>query len=428
MAYEVELTDGAQRDLATWHYPIEHLSYPGDDSVGERWERPPLEVHVPDSLPADRPPLICVLGSSGFKGSWQAGICEVIEELSNPVRWDLASGGTIPGLACAAGINRRWRRVMNAGVPSYKVLRRVGGLQWFERKNLDLAGVYDLSEVEKWLEAWLAWAGVATFRDLRYRPSEPRPVGVRHRAGVSVVMWRTRRPFPDRCTPQQLRDPSFVHKAFRWAFFGRQFPFKQFRQVWVPDDIGEHLPWLADEIDDHSPAWWARVSMSQWPACLPTVLQDPETLQLVFLSDGGHIDNQPSLFNDGRPVSLPLINPRLAQNRRQSSNSQLEHDRGRMPYGRVVRFEVTAPTRWNALRGHHLTWADRDAMWLRGVEQGRDRLPYELKELVRAYSDSLERAPAIGLQPMVETPMFHGFQAIAAARRAGTKRVFGLRS
>ncbi|MGH3803828.1 MAG: hypothetical protein ACRDTD_27590, partial [Pseudonocardiaceae bacterium] len=155
--------------------------------------------------------------------------------------------------------------------------------------------------------------------------------------------------------------------AFRWAFFGRQFPFKKFRQVWVPDTVAEHLPWLADEIDDHSPAWWARVSMSQWPACVPAVLQDPETLQLIFLTDGGHIDNQPSLFNGGRQAPLPIINPRLAQNRRQRGTTQPARDARRMPYGRVVRFEITPQTRWGALQGHHLTWADRDAMWLCGI-------------------------------------------------------------
>ncbi|MGH3429588.1 MAG: hypothetical protein ACRD3Q_01870 [Terriglobales bacterium] len=411
-----------------WEYPIASLRYPGDDNVGLRWERPPSRKHVPDVLPPDRPPLICVLGSSGFRGSWQAGMSEVLEQLAHPVRWDLASGGTIPGLACAAGIGHYWRRIMNAGAPTHNALQPAAGLRWFERKNLDLSGVYNLSELEGWPGAWLAWAGVFTFRDLRYQPHEPRPAGVVHRAGIGVVVWRTMRPYPNRCTPDQLSDPSFIHRAFRWAFFGSQFPFKQFRQAWIPDTVGEHLPWLADEIDDHSPAWWARVSMSQWPACLPTVMQDPRTLQLVFLADGGHIDNQPSLFNDGRPTSLPLVNPRLAQNRRQLRRAQQVRDGRRMPFGRVIRWETTTQTRWRLSQGRHITWADRDAMYLCGVRQGRARLGGELEELLNNYVGA-EHETTLGLRERaVEIPMFHGFQAIAAATRPGTKKVFGLRS
>ncbi|SNR27774.1 hypothetical protein SAMN06265355_101716 [Actinomadura mexicana] len=352
----------------------------------------------------------------------------MLEEVGDPVRWDLASGGTIAGLAAAAGLGRHWRRIANAGAPTHKILKVPPGLRWFERRNLDLAGVFEMTEVEEWLADWLAWAGVRTFRDLRYEPGDPKPVGVSHRAGICVSVWRTERPFPMRCTASQLRDPEFVHRAFRWAFYSRQFPWRRFQSMWVPDTVGEHLPWLKDEIDDHSPAFWARVSMSQWPACLPTVFQDPNTLQLVFLADGGHIDNQPSLFNDGRLPPLPLLNPRLAQNRRQGRTGQWNCDSRRMPFGRVVRFEVTPETNFGSLQVDGLTSSDRDAMWRRGVIQGRFRLPLEFAELTRCHARARTRHGRPGHRVVIEVPGLHGFQAIAAARRQGTRRVFDHRS
>ncbi|MBD2900301.1 hypothetical protein amrb99_93050 [Actinomadura sp. RB99] len=409
--------------------PAEGARYPGDDLLGSLWERPPkAEVHVREQHPADRTPFIAVLGSSGFRASWQAGISHVLEEVGHPVRWDLASGGTIPGLAAAAGMNRHWRRVANAGVPTHKILAPAHGLRWFERKNLDLAGVFDMTAVEEWLDSWLAWAGVKTFRDLRYKPGEIKPAETSHRAGICVAMWRTDRPFRARCTPDQLRDPEFIHHAFRWAFFGRQFPWRRFKSVWIPDTVDEHLPWLKQEIDDHSPAFWARVSMSQWPACLPTVLQDPETLQLIFLADGGHIDNQPSLFNDGRVPSLPLLNPRLAQNRRQNKPGQRARDAGRMPFGRVVRFELAPETNFSSLQAGGLRLAERDAMWRRGVTQGRQRLSSELADLVEQHASDRERSEQMYDRVRVHVPGLHGFQSIAAARRPWTKRTFDNRS
>ncbi|WP_141582384.1 patatin-like phospholipase family protein [Actinomadura sp. WMMA1423] len=404
------------------------LEYPGTDSLGSLWEPPSSDrAHVREKHPAGRAPFIAVLGSSGFRASWQAGLAHVLEEIGEPVRWDLASGGTIPGLAAAVGLNRYWRRIANAGAPTHKILKPAQGLRWFERKNLDLAGVFDIAAVEEWLAAWLAWAGVQTFRDLRYDDGQA-PAGVSHRAGICVSMWRTDRPFPTRCTSSQLRDPEFIHHAFRWAFFSRQFPWRRFRQVWVPDTIGEHLPWLKNEIDDHSPAFWARVSMSQWPACLPTVFQDPATLQLIFLADGGHIDNQPSLFNDGRLPPLPLLNPRLAQNRRHSEPGRRHRDSRRMPFGGVVRFEVTPETNFRSLQARGLTLPARDAMWRRGVIQGRQKLASEFTELLRRHSQARERRAQLDSRLIIEIPGLHGFQAIAAAKRAGTRRAFDHRS
>lgn len=408
----------------SWDEPLVPLRHDGDDPLGLRWQQPPVARNVPDEFPPGRPAVIGVLGSSGYRASWQAGIVDALEDMAQPIRWDLASGGTIPGLAAAAGINKAWRRTVNAGAPGHAALAPVPGLRWFERRNLDFAGVYDFTAVETWLGAWLAWAGVRSFADFRYRPGELRPRGVAHRVGICVSVWRTNRPYPRRCSPEELRDPRFARDAFRWALY-TQFPFRQFRQAWVPDTIGEHLPWLADEVEDHSPAWWARISMSQWPACVPTVLQDPETLQLVFLGDGGHIDNQPSLFNTGQPVPVPLLNPRLAQNRRQLRAEQLVRDRRRMPFGAVIRFPVTKETSIGTLGGAHLTWADRDAMWRRGIQQARELLP----PVVEALRESPLWHENLALpESLVEVPGLHGFQAIAAARRPHTKRVFGLRS
>jgi hypothetical protein len=418
-----EQQDGDRGVPGHWEQPLTELDDPGDIQ-GIRWERPPVgHRNVPDVPPAGRPPVIAVIGSSGFKASWQTGILDVLAEIADPVRLDLASGGTVPGLAVAAGLNRHWCRIASAGVPSQKILRPLEGLRWFERRNLDAGGIYDIGEVETWLVRWLEFAGVRTFRDLRYGPDEPKPAGVEHRAGICVSMWRTKEPYPSRCTEEQLRDPAFVRRAYRWAFYGRQFPWRRFRSVWVPDTIGDHLPWLKDEIDDHSPAWWARVSMSQWPACLPTVLQDPRTRHLVFLIDGGHIDNQPSLFNDGRRHEFPLINPRLMQNRRQANEAQGRVDARRVPFGKVVRFPVTPETDIGSLEGHDLDWVKRDAMWRRGVLQGRDQLPGALAELVGRHA-ALTTRPRLD----VEVPALHGFQAIATARRPGTRRTLGLRS
>ncbi|NUS74472.1 MAG: hypothetical protein HOQ05_13905 [Corynebacteriales bacterium] len=394
------------------HSPNVPLRYPGTDDHGKLWEKPPPHPPETERLPEGRPPFIAVLGSSGFK------------EIGDPIRLDLASGGTIPGLALAAGINREWRRIANAGVPSHKILRPADGLRWYERKNLDLAGMYDMSAVETWLADWLKWAGVETFRDLRYRPGDIKPPTVEHRAGICVSIWRTKQPYPARCTKEELRDPAFIHKAFRWAFFGRQFPFKQFEQMWVPDTVGRHLPWLADEIDDHSPAYWAKVSMSQWPAAIPTLLQDPRTRQLIILGDGGHIDNQPSLFNDGHRPPFPLLNPRLQQNRRQRGIRQIHRDARRMPFGAVLRFKVTPETKMSSLQGHSLTWQERDAMWRRGVEQGREFLPAALTDLLRTFEDSGSRN---GHTP-VEVPGLHLFQLIAARRRQHTAGRWGIRS
>ncbi|TDC46879.1 hypothetical protein E1281_27080 [Actinomadura sp. KC345] len=411
------------------HRTANEFSYPGSDSLGRLWERPPRDqAHVRDENPAGRTPFIAVLGSSGFRASWQTGIADVLERIGDPVRWDVTSGGAIPGIAAAAGISRYWRRVMNAAAPSHKILKPADGLRWFERRNLDLGGVYDMTEVEDWMAAWLAWAGVETFRDLRYEPGDAAPADVSHRAGICVSLWRTAKPYPARCTERQLRDPEFIHRAFRWAFYGRQFPLRTFRPVWVPDTVGEHLPWLKNEIDDHSPAFWARVSMSQWPACLPTVLQDPRSRQLVFLIDGGHIDNQPSLFNDGRVPPLPLLNPRLAQNRRQGGPQQRRRDSRRMPFGRVVRFDVTPETDFGSLKGGHLTLADRDAMWRRGVLQGRQRLTGEFSALIRQHAAARERHGRLDKRLIVEVPALHGFQAIATARRPGTRRCLDNRS
>lgn len=397
------------------------LRYPGLDRTGELWRTPPRHIaHVAEPTRPGCRPLIAVLGSSGFKGGWQAGVGAVLHDVAEPVRWDLASGGTIPGLAAAAGIARPWQRVMNAGAPTHLALAPAEGLRWFERKNLDLGGVFELSAVEEWLAAWLAWAGVRTFADLRYSDGQVRPAGVQYRAGICVSLWRTRQPWPQRCSAEQLRDPSFIHKAFRWAFFGKQFPFRQFQQAWIPDTVPEHLPWLADEIDTHSPATWARVSMSQWPACVPMVLQDPRSRQLVFLTDGGHIDNQPSLFNDGRLPTLPLLNLRLQQNPRQGSERQREVDARRFPAGLVLRFPRTPQTRWGPLEGHDLSWADRDAMWRTGIEQAQPVLPEQVSGLIvnESQGDPLVR----------DVPALHGFQLIAAARRPHTRRVFALRS
>ncbi len=401
--------------------PISPLRYHGDDTQGLLWQTPPVsDENVPDELPTHRPPVIGVLGSSGYKASWQTGIVDALEDIAQPIRWDLASGGTMPGLAIAAGINKRWRRIMNAGAPGHAALATAAGLRWPERLNLDLAGVYDLSAIEAWLGSWLAWAGVRTFADLRYRPGERHPPGVAHRVGICVSMWRSDRPYPRPCDAEELTAPQFVHRAFRWAFFGRQFPFRKFHQLWVPDTVADHLPWLTDVIDEHSPAWWARISMSQWPACVPTVLQDPETLQLVFLADGGHIDNQPSLFNTGRRPAFPLVNPRLAQNWRQLGRPQHSRDVRRMPFGTVIRLPRTPETACGALAGARLTWSDRDAMWERGVVQGREHLGPAIAEL-------LER-PNTADYFSVEVPGLHGFQAIAAIRRPHTKRIFARRS
>lgn len=415
--------------MATDRPRLKEIEYPGTDSSGVLWERPPQDqTHIREEHSAGRTPFIAVLGSSGFRASWQAGITEVLEDIGDPVRWDLASGGTIPGLATVAGLNRHWRRIANAGSPTHKILEPARGLRWFERRNLDLAGVYDISAVEEWLAAWLAWAGVRTFRDLRYMPGDVRPADVSHRVGICVSMWRTDKPFPTRCTARQLRDPDFIHRAFRWAFFSQQFPWRKFRHVWVPDTVGEHLPWLKGEIDDHSPAFWAKVSMSQWPACLPTVLQDPRSLQLIFLADGGHIDNQPSLFNDGRLPPLPLLNPRLAQNRRQNGPDQWHRDLRRMPFGRVVRFELTPETNFGSLQANHLTLAHRDSMWRRGVLQGRQRLSEDFAELTRRHAAVRDRGGSLDKRVVIEAPGLHGFQAIAAARRPWTRPVLNHRS
>lgn len=409
--------------------PEDDLAYPGDDPLGLLWERPPRDqTHVPDENPKDRTPYIAVLGSSGFRASWQSGVADVLERVGDPVRWDLTSGGTLPGLTAAAGLSRHWRRIANAGFPSRKVLRPPGGLRWWERRNLDLGGVYDMSEVEAWLADWLSWAGVETFRDLRYEPGEIRPADVSHRAGICVSVWRTDRAYPQRCTDEQLRDPEFVHRVFRWAFYGRQFPWRKFRPMWIPDTVGEHLPWLKSEIDDHSPAHWARISMSQWPACLPTVLQDPRTLQLVFLIDGGHIDNQPTLFNDGRVPPLPLLNARLAQNRRQQRPEQRRRDARRMPFGRIVRLEITPETDFGSLNGRSLTLADRDAMWRRGRSQAMDRLPGEFEALVRRHEAARELEGRLDKNVVIDVPGLHPFQFVATARRPRTRRAFDNRS
>lgn len=414
---------------ASWQHPLAPLDYPGNDELGTAWREPPADRRC-EKVRRDhsKPAVIEVLGSSGFKASWQAGVAEVVEDLTDVVRYDLASGGTVPGLAAAAGIPPADRRRMNAGAPSREFLRPVEGLRWWERKNFDLAGRYDNSEVETWLGKWLAWAGVKTFRDLRYERGEPHPAGVSHRAGISIVMWKTKKAFPYRCTPEQLADPEFIHKAFRWAYFGRQFPLKQFKQVWVPDNISRHLPWLAGEIEDHSPASWAKVSMAQWPACVPTLLQDPETLQLVFLADGGHIDNQPSLFNDGAPKDFPLINPRLMQSKHDPDARQRLSDVGRMPFGSAIRFPRTPSTTRPSLKGDNLTWMDRDAMLRDGVLQGRERLPAHLTALVNAYPSMVERHGRLGRDDVVDVPLMHGFQALAGSKRSGTNNVFSLRS
>lgn len=409
----------------------DHPEYPGNDRYGALWERPPSDqAHVREDLPDGRPPFIAVLGSGGFRASWQSGIAHALEEVGDPVRWELASGGTIPGLAAAAGISRHWRRIANGGAPTHKILAPTGGLRWFERKNLDLAGVFDIREVETWLASWLAWAGVTAFRDLRLSGEQAqRFPGIAYRAGICVSMWRTDRPYPARCTAEQLRDPEFIHRAFRWAFFGRQFPWRRFRQVWVPDTVDRDLPWLRHEIDDHSPAFWARVSMSQWPACLPTVLQDPLTRQLIFLADGGHIDNQPSLFNNGHPPPLPLLNPRLAQHERQRDPEWVSRDSRRMPFGKVVRFELTPQTRVRFRQGVNLGIAEREAMWRQGVNQGRQRLPGEFDDLLWRHARVIGRTRQRDMAPtVIEVPAFHGFQAIAAIRRDGTKRAIGFRS
>ncbi|TDC47023.1 hypothetical protein E1281_26880 [Actinomadura sp. KC345] len=405
---------------------MQQISYPGDDALGSLWESPPADqANIRDTPPGDRPPFIGVLGSSGFRASWQTGITEVMEEVGDPVRLDLTSGGTIPGLALAAGINRHWRRIGNAGAPSHKVLRPLERPSWFENKNLDLAGLYDMHEMEKWLASWLAWAGVTTFRDLRYRPGELKPDKVAHRAGIGVAMWRTKEPYPTRCTDEQLKDPTFIRRAFRWAFFGRQFPWRRLKAVWVPDTIGDHLPWLKDEIEDHSPAFWARISMSLWPVCQLTVLQDPRTLHLVFLGDGGLIDNQPSLFNDGRLHPFPLLNPRLMQHKRQGTERQARTDARRLPFGAVVRFETTTATDVQLLTGPELTWERRDAMWRQGVEQGRERLPTVIAELTRRHAALTERYAESSVRLPVEKPVLHPFQALAVAGRPGTRASFG---
>ncbi|WP_126638990.1 patatin-like phospholipase family protein [Embleya hyalina] len=392
------------------------------------WRVPPSDRdNVPDRLPTGRPPVIAVVGSSGFRASWQAGVLDALEDIVDPIRLDLASGGTIPGLALAAGIGKHRRRIINAGAPTGEAITRVGGPTWYERGNLDLAGIYHLDGIERWLAAWLEWAGIRTFRDLRYRPGDSAPRGVTHRVGIGVVVWRTAGSHPRRFTAAELRDPPTIRRLFRWAFFGRQFPWKHFRQMWIPDTVGEHLPWLAGEIDDHSPAFWARVSMSQWPFFLPTVLQDPDTGHLVFLADGGHIDNQPSLFNDGRVPDHPIINPRLTQNGRQNTRAQRERDARRMPFGHVARFPTTADTRVGLSAGARLDWAARDRMWLTGLTQGRRSLPRDVRLMAYRYA-SARQAAERGLRTRIEVPGLHGFQAIAAAERPGRKVIIALRS
>lgn len=408
----------------------------------ERWERPSgtFVPQGPADRPADRPPVVAVTGATGPRASFMAGAFDELENVVRPVHYSAASGGCISALVGAVGMRSEDRQRMNAGAPWHKLLQRAEGvarpLGPLERRNLDLAGTYDLSEYERWLTRWLEWSGVRTWDDLRYAEGEPRPEGSTHKVSMSVVVWRAKGPMPHLYREDALRDPAFVHWAFRQKYFSSSFPWRSFEEVWLPNQA-EALRGVVgfEEIEQRSPAEVALWSASLWPAVPGRVGQDRRTKELVFVADGGHVHNQPIEWNDGRPPPtlvdargpfgggpLPMVNLRGGAVEGKAAAAQRRADRRAVPYGLTLRASVDVPAGVKGLRQlQTMGAADRRRMY----EEGRSYVRDEGADLVREY---FAHFPAMvrtaherhGGRVEVVEPL-HGFRAIAAKPRPGAR-------
>jgi hypothetical protein len=398
----------------------------------------PFVPQAAGSRPSDRPKVIAVAGASGPRASFMAGAFDALEDHVEPIHWVAASGGCIPALVSAAGMQSSDRQAMNAGAPWPTFLQRAEGvarpLGPLERRNADLAGTYDLRNYERWLEGWLSWSGVKTWKDLRYEEAEARPSDASHKVSMSVVVWRAKGAMSHLYAESTLNDPAFVHWAFRKKYFSSSFPLASFEEVWLPD----HADRLKDvvgfeDFEDRSPAEAAHWSASLWPAVVCRVGQDRRTKELVFIADGGHIHNQPFRWNDGTPPPtligdgrsaspLPMVNIHSKAKEGSKEAPQLRADRRAVPFGLTVRAPHLMAGGVKGLREMtSMTTSDRVAMYADGLQFGHrvaaPRVQEYLERFPRMLDVAEERHGGV-VQPVLP---LHGFRAVAAKRQPGVR-------
>lgn len=274
----------------------------------------PLVLPELDDLvgPDGKPHVIFLIGGAGPHGFWQAGAYAGLRESLNPTYYSVASAGTFTGLALAAGLTPD--EIYRLIVKNFDE-RLVQRAQWggvAERFNLDLGGFLTMRGVRDVVGELLDYAQISGFSDLGYRVGEARPHGAESKVGISVTVWKSKWNPGRRYSPEELQDPIAARRIFRehlWRW-GNGPLFNTFH-VELPHDL--HLfPELSHDPDLQQLDVATEISCSQMFVTLPKIVQDPNTLDVLFVSDGAHVLNMPSRYARGPFFpDFPLMAARL---------------------------------------------------------------------------------------------------------------------